>query len=45
MNYFLCSNRDNPFFSRCHQLLLQVWGDKTSTQGTMPIPLSLLHLR
>ena len=35
-NYFLASGRDNPFFARCHQLLLQLWnadGGKTSTEG------------
>ena len=35
-NYFLASCRDNPFFARCHRLLLQLWdadGGKTSTKG------------
>ena len=35
-NYFLASGRDNPFFSRCHRLLLHLWdadGGKTSTEG------------
>lgn len=35
-NYFLASGRDNPFFARCHWLLLQLWnedGGKTSTEG------------
>jgi len=35
-NYFLASGRDNPFFARCHRLLLQLWdvdGGKTSTEG------------
>ena len=35
-NYFFASGRDNPFFSRCHRLFLQLWdadGGKTSTEG------------
>ena len=35
-NYFLASGRDNPFYERCHRLLLQLWnadGGKTSTEG------------
>ena len=36
LNYFFASRRDNPFFARCHRLLLQLWnadGGKTSTKG------------
>ena len=36
MNYFFASGRDNPFFARCHRLLLQLWdadGGKTNTVG------------
>ncbi|KAK5133329.1 hypothetical protein LTR08_007854 [Meristemomyces frigidus] len=36
MNYFLVSGRGNPFFARCHRLLLALWaaeGGKTSTDG------------
>ena len=35
-NYFLASGRDNPFFARCHRLLMHLWdadGGKTSTEG------------
>ena len=35
-NYFIASRRNNPFFERCHRLLLQLWdadGGKTSTEG------------
>ena len=41
-NYFLASNRNNPFFTRCHQLLLELWaadGGKTSTEGMHASPL------
>ncbi|UJO14618.1 Glycosyltransferase afumC [Fulvia fulva] len=38
-NYFLCSARDNPFFSRCHQLLLKIWEGKTGTEGLHAHPL------
>ncbi|OKL56100.1 hypothetical protein UA08_08660 [Talaromyces atroroseus] len=41
-NYFLGSNRNNPFFSRCHRLLLALWaaeGGKTSTEGMHSSPL------
>ena len=37
-NYFLASGRDNPFFERCHRLLLKLWdadGGKTSTKGML----------
>ncbi|KAL8688881.1 MAG: hypothetical protein Q9218_005311 [Villophora microphyllina] len=27
-NYFLASRRDNPFFARCHRLLLELWAGK-----------------
>ena len=42
MNYFLVTGRDNPFFLRCHQLLLALWatdGGKTSTKGMHKSPL------
>lgn len=41
-NYFLCSRRDNPFFLRCHKLLLELWaadGGKESTEGMHSSPL------
>ncbi|RDW68116.1 hypothetical protein BP6252_09512 [Coleophoma cylindrospora] len=41
-NYFLVSRRNNPFFERCHRLLLQLWaadGGKTSTEGMHSSPL------
>ena len=41
-NYFLVSGPNNPFFARCHQLLLQLWaadGGKTSTEGMHNSPL------
>src|ERR1700733_3796643 len=41
-NYFLASGRNNPFFARCHQLLLELWaadGGKASTEGMHSSPL------
>ncbi|KAL8791317.1 MAG: hypothetical protein Q9195_005936 [Heterodermia aff. obscurata] len=41
-NYFLASRRGNPFFARCHRLLLQLWaeeGGKVSTEGMHRSPL------
>lgn len=41
-NYFLAAGRNNPFFARCHQLLLRLWaadGGKTSTEGMHSSPL------
>ena len=41
-NYFLASGRNNPFFARCHRLLLQLWaedGGKVSTEGMHRSPL------
>ena len=41
-NYFLASKRDNPFFQRCHKLLLNLWaadGGRTSTKGMHSSPL------
>lgn len=41
-NYFLASRRDNPFFDRCHKLLLALWaaeGAKVSTEGMHQDPL------
>ena len=41
-NYFLASGRNNPLFSRCHQLFLELWaadGGKTSTEGMHSSPL------
>ncbi|KAF4629722.1 hypothetical protein G7Y89_g8426 [Cudoniella acicularis] len=41
-NYFLCSERDNPLFERCHRLLLELWaadGGKESTEGMHSSPL------
>ena len=35
-NYFLASLKNNPFFQRCHRLLLALWaedGGKTTTDG------------
>lgn len=42
MNYFLASDRNNPFFARCHRLLLELWaadGGKASTDGMHSSPL------
>ncbi len=42
MNYFLMSGRQNPFFARCHRLLLTLWaadGGKVSTEGMHDSPL------
>lgn len=42
MNYFLMSGRQNPFFERCHRLLLTLWaagGSKVSTEGMHDNPL------
>lgn len=42
MNYFLCSDKNNPLFERCHRLLLALWaadGGKTSTDGMCDSPL------
>ncbi|KAK5113764.1 hypothetical protein LTR85_010781 [Meristemomyces frigidus] len=42
MNYCLASGRNNPLFSRCHQLLMALWaadGGKTSTDGMHSSPL------
>lgn len=41
-NYFLASNRNNPFFARCHQLFLELWaadGGKEDTEGMHASPL------
>lgn len=41
-NYFLASGPNNPFFFRCHKLLLALWaadGGKTSTEGMHASPL------
>lgn len=41
-NYFLCSLPNNPFFARCHKLLLELWaadGGRTSTEGMHSSPL------
>jgi hypothetical protein len=41
-NYFLASRRGNPFFARCHKLLLALWatdGGKTNTEGMHMHPL------
>lgn len=41
-NYFLASKRNNPFFQRCHKLLLTLWtadGGKTNTEGMHSNPL------
>lgn len=41
-NYFLASRRENPLFSRCHKLFLELWaadGGKTSTEGMHSSPL------
>jgi hypothetical protein len=38
-NYFLCSERDNALFRRCHELLLKLWEGKTSTEGLHTHPL------
>lgn len=41
-NYFLASRRNNPFFERCHLLLLALWaaeGGKVSTEGMHTSPL------
>ncbi|KAK1815563.1 hypothetical protein LTR12_010028 [Friedmanniomyces endolithicus] len=41
-NYFLCSRKNNPFFLRCHRLLLALWaenGGKSSTEGMHSSPL------
>ena len=41
-NYFLASEPNNPFFERCHRLLMQLWaedGGKVSTDGMHQSPL------
>ncbi|KAH0496033.1 hypothetical protein TgHK011_009551 [Trichoderma gracile] len=41
-NYFLASERNNPFFLRCHKLLLALWaadGGKANTEGMHASPL------
>ncbi|KAL6872184.1 hypothetical protein J3F83DRAFT_734100 [Trichoderma novae-zelandiae] len=41
-NYFLAAGRNNPFFLRCHKLLLALWaadGGKTNTEGMHASPL------
>lgn len=41
-NYFMASGRDNPFFDRCHRLLLELWnadGGKITTEGMHSSPL------
>ncbi|KAK4224288.1 hypothetical protein QBC38DRAFT_485770 [Podospora fimiseda] len=38
-NYFFASQKNNPFFSRCHQLLLKLWQGKQSTEGMHSHPL------
>ncbi|KAI0901233.1 hypothetical protein F4806DRAFT_492122 [Annulohypoxylon nitens] len=41
-NYFLACRPSNPFFERCHRLLLALWdedGGKTSTEGMSSSPL------
>ncbi|KAE8442252.1 hypothetical protein EG329_003723 [Mollisiaceae sp. DMI_Dod_QoI] len=41
-NYFMACRRDNPFFDRCHRLLLELWnadGGKTNTTGMHASPL------
>ncbi|TKA61929.1 hypothetical protein B0A55_11007 [Friedmanniomyces simplex] len=41
-NYFLASRRNNPFFARCHRLLVALWaadGGKVSTDGMHDSPL------
>lgn len=42
MNYFLCSRAHNPFFQRCHDMLLALWasdGGRSSTEGMHASPL------
>ena len=42
MNHFLVAGRNNPFFMRCHKLLLALWaadGGKTGTKGMRNSPL------
>ena len=41
-NYFFACQPNNPFFARCHRLLLQLWaadGGKVSTEGMHASPL------
>ncbi|PGH16761.1 hypothetical protein AJ80_05076 [Polytolypa hystricis UAMH7299] len=38
-NYFLAARRNNPFFERCHRLLLKLWQGKSSTEGMCHHPL------
>jgi hypothetical protein len=41
-NYLFISNRNNPFFARCHKLFLELWeedGGKMSTEGMHSSPL------
>ena len=38
-NYFMASNKHNPFFQRCHRLLLALWNGKTATKGMHSSPL------
>lgn len=42
MNYFLCSNKQNPLFARCHRLFLKLWAEddgRDSTDGMHASPL------
>lgn len=38
-NYFLACRRNNPFFTRCHKLLIKLWEGRTDTQGLHAHPL------
>lgn len=38
-NYFLVCRPNNPFFERCHRLLLKLWEGRTSTEGMSKSPL------
>lgn len=38
-NYFLVARPENPFFERCHRLLLKLWEGKNSSEGLARSPL------
>jgi hypothetical protein len=38
-NYFLACTKSNPFFARCHKLLLKLWEGRTDTEGMHAHPL------
>ncbi|KAF8857839.1 hypothetical protein BDZ45DRAFT_674450 [Acephala macrosclerotiorum] len=41
-NYFMACGKNNPYFDRCHRMLLELWnadGGKTTTEGMHASPL------